>query len=152
MKEYAYLDSFPDIGIFEEFVDQDRESDSKNKIISGEATLEPSDDKEGCVIHDFTLIAEIENEYKDLFVETMGHYGWEAQEGLLLRGSPRSGKSWATLDLLKKMENGEKIEIPKPSVNSALFTKAKESYDPELHEELWRRLEEDPCDDEDFDK
>ena len=97
MKEYAYLDSFPDIGIFEEFVDQDRESDSKNKIISGEATLEPSDDKEGCVIHDFTLIAEIENEYKDLFVETMGHYGWEAQEGLLLRGSPRSGKSWNSM-------------------------------------------------------
>ena len=152
MESRAYLDSFPDIAIFEEFVDQDRESESKNKIMMAEATLEPSDDNEGCVIHDFTLIAEIEDEYKDLFVETMGRYGWEAQEGLLLRGSPRCGKSHAMHDLVKKIKNGEKIEIPKPSVNSVLFTQAKESYDPELHEELWRRLEEDACDDEDFNK
>jgi hypothetical protein len=149
MKGRAYLDSFPDIAIFEEFVDQDRESESKNKIMMAEATLEPSDDKEGCVIHDFTLIADIEGEYKDLFVETMGRYGWEAQEGLLLRGSPRCGKSHAMHDLVKKMKNGEKIEIPKPSVNSILFTQKKESYDPELHEELWRRLEED-SEEEDF--
>lgn len=152
MKSHAYLDSFPNIAIFEEFVDQDRKSESKNKIMVAEETLEPSDEKEGYVIHDFTLIAEIEDEYKDLFIETMDRHGWEGQEGLLLRGSPRCGKSHAMADLAKKMENGEKIEIPKPSVNSVLFSQSKEDYDPELHEELWRRLEEDPCDDEDFDK
>ena len=150
MEGRAYLDSFPDIAIFEEFVDQDGDSRSKNKIMMAEATLEPSDDNEGCVIHDFTLIADIEAEYKDLFIETMGRYGWEAKETLLLRGAPRCGKSHTMLpELAKKIKNGGKIEIPRPPVNTILFTQVKESYDPELHEELWRRLEED-SEEEDF--